>query len=51
MTAKISCADEILARTRELTRLKLAEPTFVPGESAVPYAGRVYDEEEVVGGR
>ena len=41
---------EILGLTRELTRLKLAERSFVPGESAVPYAGRVYDEEEVAAG-
>jgi CDP-6-deoxy-D-xylo-4-hexulose-3-dehydrase len=40
----------ILAMTRELTTLKLAERSFVPGESAVPYAGRVHDEEEVAAG-
>ena len=41
---------EILDRTRELTRLKGAGAAFIPGESTVPYAGRVFDEEEVAAG-
>jgi CDP-6-deoxy-D-xylo-4-hexulose-3-dehydrase len=41
---------EILERTRELTRLKGAQAEFIPGQSTVPYAGRVFDEEEVVAG-
>ena len=40
---------EILPRVRELVRLRLGnEAPFVPGETAVRYAGRVYGEEEVV---
>lgn len=40
---------EILDRVRELIERRVAQrPEFVPGESAVPYAGRVYDAEEVV---
>ncbi len=42
--------DRILALTRELTRLKLAEPPSEPGIGETPYAGRVYDEEEVAAG-
>lgn len=39
---------EILARVREIARLRRdAEPPFVPGETAVGYAGRVYGEEEM----
>jgi hypothetical protein len=40
---------EILERVRELVAgRQAAEPPFVPGESAVRYAGRVYGAEEVV---
>jgi CDP-4-dehydro-6-deoxyglucose reductase, E1 len=41
---------EILERTRELVTLRQAESEFVPGETVVPYAGRVYDANEVVAG-
>jgi CDP-6-deoxy-D-xylo-4-hexulose-3-dehydrase len=39
--------DEIQARVRELAELEAARPPFVPGESPVRYAGRVYGPEEV----
>lgn len=42
--------DEILVRTRELTRLRQERAPFAPGIDTVPYAGRVYDEEEVAAG-
>ncbi|MCS6969915.1 MAG: lipopolysaccharide biosynthesis protein RfbH [Planctomycetota bacterium] len=38
---------EILAKTRELVTRRLATSIFVPGSTVVPYAGRVYDAEEV----
>lgn len=41
---------EILAKTRELIRLREAAKPFTPGATTVPYAGRVYDEEEVAAG-
>lgn len=41
---------EILERTRELIRLREAAKPFVPGQTIVPYAGRVYDDEEVAAG-
>ncbi|MBA3708654.1 MAG: lipopolysaccharide biosynthesis protein RfbH [Planctomycetes bacterium] len=41
---------EIIERTRELIRLRKKSERFIPGESVIPYAGRVYDEEEVVSG-
>lgn len=41
--------EEILDRVRELVALRQAgEPPFVPGQSAVRYAGRVFGPEEVV---
>lgn len=39
---------KILALTREYARLAHAPAPFVPGESRVQYAGRVYDEQEMV---
>ncbi len=39
--------EKILALTRELARGRLADRAFVPGETKVSYAGRVYDEEEM----
>ncbi len=41
---------EILDRTRELIRLREASKPFLPGQTTVPYAGRVFDEEEVAAG-
>ena len=42
-------ASEILERVRELAALRLGkEPPFVPGETPVRYAGRVYDSAEMV---
>jgi CDP-6-deoxy-D-xylo-4-hexulose-3-dehydrase len=41
---------EILAKTRELIALREAEKPFVPGTTTVPYAGRVYDGDEVAAG-
>jgi CDP-6-deoxy-D-xylo-4-hexulose-3-dehydrase len=38
---------EILERVRRLAALRKPQP-FVPGKSKIPYAGRVYDEEEMV---
>jgi len=39
---------EILERVRKIARLRQeAEPAFVPGKTAVRYAGRVYGEEEM----
>jgi CDP-6-deoxy-D-xylo-4-hexulose-3-dehydrase len=39
---------EIRERVRRLVRERLARATFEPGQSVVPYAGRIYDEAEVV---
>jgi CDP-6-deoxy-D-xylo-4-hexulose-3-dehydrase len=41
---------EILERTRELVQLRESPKPFIPGQSTVPYAGRVYDADEVVAG-
>lgn len=41
---------EILERTRELVQLREAPHPFIPGQSTVPYAGRVYDADEVEAG-
>jgi CDP-4-dehydro-6-deoxyglucose reductase, E1 len=39
---------EVLGIVREYYRAAFAEPEFVPGQSQVPYAGRVFDDEELV---
>jgi CDP-6-deoxy-D-xylo-4-hexulose-3-dehydrase len=39
---------EIADRVRQLARERLAAGSFVPGESRVHYAGRVYDEAELL---
>lgn len=39
---------EILERVREIARLRSEPEPFRPGKSAVKYAGRVYDESEMV---
>jgi CDP-4-dehydro-6-deoxyglucose reductase, E1 len=41
---------EILARTRELITLREAPKSFTSGQDVVPYAGRVYDADEVEAG-
>ena len=41
---------EILARTREFISLREVAKPFIPGKSVVPYAGRVYDADEVEAG-
>ena len=51
MTDRISqLRAEILAKTRELIALRDGPKSFVPGETVVPYAGRVYDADEVEAG-
>lgn len=39
---------EILERVAEYARIQTAPGEFVPGRDQVPYAGRVYDEHEMV---
>src|ERR1043165_76860 len=41
---------EILAKTRELIALRDGPRSFVPGQTVIPYAGRVYDADEVEAG-
>lgn len=41
---------DILAKTRELITLRDSPQAFVPGQTVVPYAGRVYDADEVEAG-
>ena len=41
---------EILEKVREYTRLRHGKKDFVPGKDKVPYAGRVFDEDEVAAG-
>jgi CDP-6-deoxy-D-xylo-4-hexulose-3-dehydrase len=42
--------EEILAKVAEYYRLKHAKRAFTPGESLVHYAGRVFDERELING-
>lgn len=46
--SEILLRGEIRDRVRRLIRARLDCDTFVPGETPVPCAGRVYDEEEVI---
>src|ERR1035441_860141 len=39
--------DQILGLVQEYYRVAHEKPAFVPGQSRVPYAGRVYDEREM----
>lgn len=39
---------EILAQVAEFARRRWPTPTYVPGKTPAPYAGRVFDEDEVV---
>jgi len=41
---------EILDKVREYTRLRHGPRPFTPGKDKVPYAGRVFDENEVAAG-
>jgi CDP-4-dehydro-6-deoxyglucose reductase, E1 len=40
--------EEILERVREIAALRIEAKPFVPGRSPVRYAGRVFDEQEMV---
>jgi CDP-6-deoxy-D-xylo-4-hexulose-3-dehydrase len=42
--------EEILAKVAEYYRLKHAARSFTPGETLVHYAGRVFDEHELING-
>jgi CDP-6-deoxy-D-xylo-4-hexulose-3-dehydrase len=48
--AAANLRQEILSKVAEYYRLKHADRPFVPGESLVHYAGRVFDERELING-
>ena len=39
---------EIIAKTTEYYQARFADKEFIPGKSRVNYAGRVFDEKEIV---
>lgn len=39
---------EILEKTKEYYQAKFGEKEFIPGKSKVNYAGRVFDEQEIM---
>jgi CDP-4-dehydro-6-deoxyglucose reductase, E1 len=39
---------EILEKTREYFNVKFAEKVFIPGKSKINYAGRVFDDQELI---
>src|ERR1035437_4092856 len=41
---------QILSLTKEYYKEKFGNPSFIPGESRVNYAGRVFNEKEIVNG-
>src|SRR4051812_8284442 len=40
--------EDIFAKIRELHQLRQSEEKFIPGESYVSYAGRIFDEKEII---
>ena len=40
--------DEIFKKVSELYQLREHRSGFVPGTSSIPYAGRIYDAEEMI---
>lgn len=46
--SKDKLKSEILEKTAEYYRLAFAEKPFEPGSTKIPYAGRVFDEEELL---
>lgn len=48
MNNEVKIRAQIAELTRRLVRERLAAQKFVPGETRIDYAGRVYDEDEVV---
>lgn len=48
MTAPADLREQILTLVRKYHSLAFAPKVFIPGESAVPYAGRSFDEKELV---
>lgn len=40
--------DDIIAKTKEYYQAKFSSKKFVPGETRVNYAGRVFDEQEII---
>ena len=48
MTDHNQIRHEILEKTAEYYRLKFSDKRFAPGKDKVNYAGRVFDEKELV---
>jgi CDP-4-dehydro-6-deoxyglucose reductase, E1 len=48
MTSEKEIKKEIFNRVKELYRLRKSQQKFIPGRTPIPYAGRVYDEKELV---
>jgi CDP-6-deoxy-D-xylo-4-hexulose-3-dehydrase len=48
MRTETTIKEEIFERVRELCALKKDRPAFVPGNTRIAFAGRVYDEKELV---
>jgi len=48
MRSRTQIKKEIFARVNTLYRLKTRQKKFAPGKTSIPYAGRVYDEKEMI---
>jgi len=48
MRTEIAIREEIFERISEIYRLRKVGENFIPGESHINYAGRVYDEQEMI---
>jgi CDP-4-dehydro-6-deoxyglucose reductase, E1 len=47
MTTEMKIREEILKKVEELYKLRKSIDKFIPGETIIPFAGRVYDENEM----
>jgi CDP-4-dehydro-6-deoxyglucose reductase, E1 len=48
MTDHKTIRKEIIAKTKEYFEVRFAQKEFIPGETKVNYAGRVFDEKEII---
>ena len=48
MKNHINIRSEILTQTAEFYNQRFSEKKFIPGKSRINYAGRVFDEKEII---
>ena len=48
MKTETQIRKEIFSKIKELHKLRKNEERFIPGKTRINYAGRVYDEKEII---